>query len=95
MGFYVNNSNNSVLNTVNTSGIYFYNLLDLFKYLSPKFKQTFNSLKKKFKVSEIDKAISGSLKSRPQCYWLTLSNENTIKKQKYNQWKFFTAQEQN
>lgn len=37
-GFYVNNSTNSCLNTTNTTGIYFYNLFDLLKYLSPKFK---------------------------------------------------------
>lgn len=38
LGFYVNNSTNSVFSTNNQTGVTFYNLLDLFKYLSPKFK---------------------------------------------------------
>jgi|JI10StandDraft_1071094.scaffolds.fasta_scaffold387843_2 protein TIF31 len=38
LGFYVNNSSNSCFNTNNNAGIHFYNLFDLLKHLSPKFK---------------------------------------------------------
>lgn len=64
--------------------MYFYNLLDLLRYCSPKFKQEFNSLKNVYKLTELDKSIFNSFKSSPITEWL---RTNPAKKTKINHWK--------
>lgn len=69
-GFYLNCSQINNFNASPSSKRVFVCLLDLLRYVSPKFVETFDRYITDFKVNELDKMILTSVKSKSKCHWL-------------------------